>query len=359
MRLHPYIPVSVNGDLKNLNLTDEILYWYPWIANVSNKNTYLMLHEQWGPSGEYPDPPPPGYEYYITSGDSLMFGLPEQIAANVDGKIIHLTGSILPDSFDTNQITYMSYNTAHRRIAGIPHIPDFKKNLRYKASALTNRVTQSKAIIFAALMHYLGQENCTVSLNNNFYHTKNIHDWQLTGNDVCDSFSEFFRKKWQDKKITLDDDDGKFSDSYNNSAYKQAALNFTQESYHYSFTVQGGRSFIQPGPFVTEKTWKAILSSSAFIPVGQCYVYKWLTSLGLQFDYGPLDLSFDEDPGNLTRIEKIVALIKSLQQWSAQDLYAMTCDSTRHNQQHVKSAEFWNLCEQSNSKIYNLMASLK
>lgn len=354
--IHPYIPVSVQGPIQDIKITDEALFWYPWIANISNKNIYLMLQAQWGPNGEYPDPPPPGYEYYITSGDSYMFGLPEYMAKHVDGKIIHLTGSIIPDSFDTDRVQYVSYNNAHRRISRIPRTPILSKNIQYKTSALTNRVTQSKAIVFSALKHYLGKD-CVTSLHHNLYGEKNIHGWQLTGNHTCDFFLQQFQNQWLHTKLQLPQDDG-IEGSYNNTAYQQAALNFTQESYHYSFTFQGGHSFIQPGPFVTEKTWKSLLSSTAFISVGQAYVYRWLRSLGLRFDYGPLDLGFDEDPGNLTRLEKIVTLIESLQSWSAHDLYAMTRDSTEYNAQYVQSSEFWKLCEGTNQSVNQLLGSL-
>jgi hypothetical protein len=342
--------------LKDLKITDKMLYWWPWIGNLKNKNVYLFLCAQWKWDGSYPDSPPPGYDYYITHGDSYMFGLPEHMAKHVDGKIIHLTGSIIPDSFDTDQIRYVSYNNIHQRIAGIPRTNDLVKDIQYKASALTNRVTQSKAIVFAALKHYLGND-CVTSLHHNLYRSKDIHQWQSTGNDVCDQFSSMFQDTWNHVQLQLLHDDG-IEGSYNNTAYQQAALNFTQESYHYSFTMQDGRSFCQPGPFITEKTWKSLLSSTAFISVGQAYVYRWLKSLGLRFDYGPLDLGFDDDTGNLTRLEKIVTLIESLQSWSAQDLYEMTRASTEYNAQYVQSSEFWNLCEDTNESVYQMLGSL-
>ena len=119
-----------------------------------------------------------------------------------------------------------------------------------------------------------------------------------------------------------------------------------------------GHGYIEPGPFVTEKTWKCIISSTAFIPVGQMYTYHWLNTLGLKFDYGELNLDFDNDPGNLTRLEKIVKLIESLQSWSAPDLYEMTRLSTEYNAEYVTSKEFWNTCERTNESVYQLLGSL-
>jgi len=354
--MHPYIPVPVNSSVRDLKITDEILHWWPWVTNLKNKNGYLFLSARWKQDGSYPNTPPPGYDYYITHGDSYMFGFPEHLAQHVDGQIIHLTGSIIPNSFDTDQIQYVSYNNIHQRIAGIPRTPTLSKNIQYKASALTNRVTQSKAIVFAALKHYLGEDSVT-SLHHSLYGEKNVHSWQPSGNNTCDHFAAMFQEQWNHVQLQLPQDDG-IEGSYNNTAYQQAALNFTQESYHYSFTMQDGRSFCQPGPFITEKTWKSLLSSTAFISVGQAYVYQWLQSLGLKFDYGSLDLGFDQDPGNLTRIEKIIKLIESLHSWSAQDLYEMTKSSSEYNAEYVNSKEFWNTCERTNESLYQLLGSL-
>jgi len=120
----------------------------------------------------------------------------------------------------------------------------------------------------------------------------------------------------------------------------------------------GTKTYVEPGPFVTEKTWKCLLSRTAFVPVGQVHTYEWFRQLGLKFDYGELDLEFDNDAGNLTRLEKIVGLIESLRYWSAQDLYEMTLESTRHNHELVTSTRFWDICEQSNADVYKILKGL-
>lgn len=354
--IYPYFPSKVNSAVKDLEITDELLYWYPWIPDLKNKNTYLFLQQEWGANG-YPTLPPDGYDYYITSGDSLMFGLPEYMVTKLSGQVVQLTGCMMPDNVDGKNFRYVTHNTAHKRVNRYRRLDNFTKNISYKASALGTRVTQSKAIVFAALMHYLGQENCAIGLPNDTIEAKNVHHWQNTSNPVCDHFLKMFFEQHAGKKYFLADDDLNLH-GYNNSAYRQSALNFTQESYHYSFTATEKGNFIQPGPFITEKTWKCIISSTAFISVGQCYVYRWLKSLGLEFDYGPLNLDFDEDPGNLTRLEKIVALIESLQAWSAADLYEMTRESTQHNSEYVQSKEFWQRCEDSNAETYKLLTNL-
>jgi len=350
------IPVKVFGDIRTIKITEEILWWYPWIADLRHKNIYLALGLDWKADGSYPDVPPLGYEYYISHGDTLMFGWPEHVIGQIDGKMIHLTGALMPDSFDTDRIRYVPYNSAHKRIQGIV-CQEIIKNIQHKTSALVNRVSQSKAVIFAALKNILDEKDCVVSLNHKLKMDHHVHGWQLTSHEVCDYYTTLFKDHWLDKKINLPNDDG-IDHSYNNSAYQTAALNFTMESYHYSAMTNGTRTYVEPGPFVTEKTWKCLLSRTAFVPVGQAYTYRWFRQLGLKFDYGELDLDFDDDAGNLTRLEKIVKLIKSLRDWSAEDLYEMTLDSTQHNYDLVTSQKFWDTCEESNADVYKILQGL-
>lgn len=360
--LQPYIPATINSSLKDLDVTDEVLYWYPWIADLKkqNKNVYLHLEAWWKLDGSYPDLPPPGYDYYITSGDVFMYHWPKQISQVVDGKIIHLLRAMPMDAEDTDRIKFLSCTMAHLQLNKLPKPVEITKDIKYKASALTSRVTQSKAIIFSALKSFLSDEEFVGSLNHKFVDSlaKNVHNWQMSGNEICDRHTKDFVANWLDKKIALPKDD-MIEGSYNNSAYLNSALNFTQESYHYSYMVEDGRGYVEPGPWITEKTYKCLLSKTAFIPVGQMYSYHWLKTLGLRFDYGKLDLTFDEDPGNLTRLAKIVQLIESLKQWSAMDLYEMTRASTEYNYEYIQSNDFWNRCEATNQECYNYLTNLE
>lgn len=355
--MYPYIPAQVNSSLKDLIITNEILYWYPWITDLKNKNMWLALAQGWKSDGSYPDIPPPGYDYYIVTGDSLMFGFAEKISKQTKGKVIQLSGPIIDSNFSTEQVTYLAYTADHRRIARMPTRWPINKDIKYKASALTNRVTQSKAIVFSALTNLLDKQDFVGSLNHAHSLSKNVHNWEMSGNIACDKHTKNFVDNWLDKKVLLHNDD-RAEGSYNNPAYQNSALNFTQESYHYSYMIHNETPIIEPGPFVTEKTWKCLLSKTALIPVGQYKSYNWLEQMGMKFDYGKLDLSFDNDPGNLTRLEKIVNLIELLNQWSAQELFDMTRDSCEYNYNHVLSKDFWAMCEKHNQPTVDFLISL-
>jgi hypothetical protein len=357
-QLLPCTPKPTNGSLQNVKITQEILYWYPWIAGLKNKNIWLALGQEWKSDGSYPDMPPAGYEYYIVSGDSGMFGFAEQISQATGGKVIQLLGMCGSSDFTTNLVNYVPHIYAHQQIARMPTSWPINKNITYKASALTNRLSQSKVIIFSALKSLLNEQDFVGSLNHAHLHLKNVHDWKMSGNAVCDKHTKNFIDNWLDKKFVLPNDD-RSEGSYNNPAYQNSALNFTQESYHYSYmTDNRGNSYIEPGPFLTEKTFKCLLSKTAFIPVGQYKSYAFLEHMGMKFNYGELDLSFDNDSGNLTRLEKIVGLIESLNQWSAQDLFEMTRASTEYNYDYVRSGDFWNTCERLSTKTRNYLSNL-
>ena len=354
--MHPYIPLQINSSVRDLKLTDEILYWYPWIAKLQNKNIWLALSQRWTSTGDLPSCPPPGYEYYIVTGDSLMFGLAEKIASHTNGRVIQLTGPVIEVGLSTDYVKYVPYTSDHRRINRMPML-DITKDIKHKASALVNSIRHSKVIIFAALTDMLDEKDRVVSLNGKPYLDSHVHGWQMSGNAVCDHYMTMFKDQWLGKKISLPNDTG-LEHSYDISPYQTAALNFNMESYFYSFMDNGTRTYIEPGPFLTEKTWKCILSKTAFVSVSQYQSYAWLEQMGLNFDYGELDLDFDNEEGNLTRLEQIIDLIESLRYWSAQDLYEMTRSSCEHNYDHVMNKEFWRRCELFNQPTINLLTRL-
>lgn len=222
------------------------------------------------------------------------------------------------------------------------------KDIKYKASAFSNRITQSKLIVFTALMSYLGKSNCYVTLSD-WIDERNIHYRQATGNIILDRLSEKFYNEYLGKSIQVDEFDHwqnnvpTFTANPWTPAYQYSALNFTNESFHYSY--QG--SYIRPGPFVTEKTLKCLLGATGMIPVGQMDTYHTLSELGFEFDYD-FDTAWDRLPGDLDRLTAVIKLIQSLSDYSAKDIYQMTQKSSLHNQNHIRSGEFGAVCKKVN-----------
>lgn len=344
-----YVPYYCQGRADRLIQDPEVQYWYPWLQDLQGTNTFAHL------SAVFPDEPPPGFNYYILNGNVGMTGWAEQIYDRVRRPIFVLS---LPevngypcDHPDIHYVPYTHYHLLARRLQDYLPDHDFtaEKKIQYKASALTRRLTEIKIVIFTAMMRYLDPNDRVVSLYDDL-ELKNVHGWEPTGDAVIDDLVQEFRDRWLGKTMTIDLDQVTMfnQDSVLHAGYLNSALNFTQESFHYSFMYDQGREYIAPGPFLTEKTFKSVLTCTAFIPAGQYHSYHWLERMGMQFDYGDLDLSFDLDPGNNSRMCRLVDLIRSLDQWSAQDIYAMTRNSTLHNRELVISGDFGQACERFN-----------
>lgn len=228
----------------------------------------------------------------------------------------------------------------------------------HKASAFCSRITQSKLLIFTGLAEYMGTDQCLLSLSN-WLEEQNVHCKMPTGNTTLDAVSDIFWSKYWGKIFKIDDYNTleqnfqNFTSNFYTDAYQRAAIHFTNESYHYS--LMNGR--IRPGPFLTEKTWKPLAAGQPFIPVGQFETYRTLEKLGFQFDYG-FDTTWDLDPGNLTRLESIIGLIKDLSAWSIDEIDYATKESTTHNLEHINSGNFAKTCEKHNRDSINQVLDL-
>lgn len=328
-------------DILGYHLLDDIKF---------PKKTYFSLHIEWGA-----DDLPPGYDLYV-----LSFHL-EQINHDwieKQSKLIKTRIIILADFNDYQYIWpenvyyvrwiywHIALDQMMQRFNG-----EIRKQIKYKASAFCNRITQSKLVVTTALLEYLDNHDTLVSLSDKI-EPKNVHFFQSSGNHCVDLMTEIFKSKYQGIKIKIDDFTEKinYQDYTANPyvhAYQNAALHFTNESFHYSQMQYGEKICVLPGPHLTEKTFKCILGATPFISVGQFDVYRTLEELGLVFDYG-IDLSFDQDPGNLSRLESIVNLIKTIKNISAEDLHLRAKDSSDHNRQLVLDNVFYNHCEMKN-----------
>jgi hypothetical protein len=304
---------------------------------------------------------PLGHPMYVITFHQERFDWEWIIAQSkriTDVPIIILNDGSVYDLPLPPNVRFYNYYSWHEHIDRVRNWwPDPQpKNIRYKVSNVCNRVTQSKLLIFTALMQYLKRDELLVKLAN-WVQDKNVHGWMATGVRELDDLMAIFQEKYLGVEILLDDFCN-VKDNYQrwNSnpwqpLYLESALHFVSESYHYSLMHIDGQSFTVPGPQYSEKLYKCLLAGTPFIMVGQFESHKYLSDLGLRFDYGDLDLSWDLDPGNLTRMVGIVNLIKTLRDYSMEDLVEMTNDSTKHNTDLIWSGEFYRTCQEHNRKI--------
>ena len=310
-----------------------------------NPKVFFYLHTMWPSLEDKNYNLPPGYDYYIVSSHMEHIDFNWLKKQDV-GPIYYLTDYNFYQDYNLPNVEFFQWMNYHNALDKMISWfgTDYKKNITHKASIFCNRITQSKMIVTTALLETLQKEELLISLSD-WLEEKNVHNWQPTGNSVLDELTNTFRNSYYGKKFKMDEWANELNLQFYTAdpkqiAYQNAALHFTNESFHYSLMGED----ILPGPHLTEKTLKCLLGGTAFIPVGQFDVYRTLETFGMQFDYG-LDLSFDQDPGNLTRLEKIVKLVNEVASIDKFDLYTQTKSSSQHNQDLILSGEFAKMCE--------------
>lgn len=322
-----------------------------WLKSLSDR-TWLALWQR------YPDQDLPlGYRSYVVSFhlEAVDVEWIRTQCDRIDAPIILLFDGSYYNWPRKDNLYPICYFYWHHQCRKIQHwhgkqttIPERK----YLASAVCSRITQSKLLTFTAIAEHIGIDQSRLILSD-WLEEKNVHGREKTGNRTLDLLSDIFWSNYFGKKIKQDVYDQelnyqKHTSNFKTNLYQDCAIHFTNESYHYSQIYDN----IRPGPFLTEKTFKCIVGGQPFIPVGQFDTYGTLSKLGFKFDYD-FDISWDQDPGNLTRLESIVKLIKEFSKWSVNDIDRATRSSTVHNLEHLNSGDFAKTCERHNQIAMN------
>jgi hypothetical protein len=341
----------VCGPIAGTQDTIPPILGYNWISKLPDKKIYFALMQGWDIADL-----PNGYDYYIVSFHLEVANLPWLKKQKVNGQIIVLVDS---DRFNLTipGVHFLPYFYWHYQIEKMQEWFGVRptKNLipQYKFSSVCNRITQSKLWITTKLLE-TAKESSLVVLNS-WLVDKDVHSWQPTGHSKLDQLTQIFCEKYLGKEIKIDDFDNETQNEQQITAtpwqplYQDCALHFTNESFHYSSMIEDNRQYIWPGPFLTEKTFKCLLGGTAFVPVGQFETYKTLTDLGFNFEYD-FDTSWDLDSGNLSRAASIIDLIDYLNQLSIDQLLSQTQESTRYNQNHITSGNFFKQCKDKNEE---------
>lgn len=340
-----FCPVSWHGIPSEFTRSDV----YPWVTDLPiDKKIYCAFWQNWATISL-----PPEFDFYIISYHTENVNLDwlKDQRSKIDGKFIILfPGNSY--SYHLPNTEFISYNDWHQDIDKIfswhgTGVTQHQK--KFKFSAVSNRITQSKIWVTTKLLECNATDY--LILHNPFYlQEKNVHLWQKTGNLKLDELTEIYLKKYRNLQLSDEFDSKKDNFQKINSnpwqpQYTETALHFTNGSFHYSYMQNDDQAFIYPGPDIDEKTLKCLIAGIPFIACGQFEIYRTLSRLGFEFDYG-FDLSWDDDPGNLTRFEKICDLIDYLSQYSIDDIQEMTKRSTTHNTEFISKRGFYARGEQ-------------
>jgi hypothetical protein len=316
-------------------------------------NTWCSLYRNWFDK----DPLPSGYDLYVISYylEALDIDWIIDQCASVGAPIILLSDNNYYDFPAPPNLHCYTFYSWHRQLDLMSQwFPDkTEKNITHKASAVCHRVTQSKLIVITALIQSLGLDQCIIVLND-WLEDANVHNRQPTGSHKLDDLANIFWETLYGNKITFDDFDQTknqqriTSDPWSN-IYQSSAINFTNESFHYSYMHTKHGKFCYPGPFLTEKTFKCLLGGTGFVPVGQYDTYRSLGNLGFQFEYG-FPTEFDQVDKNITRLEKIIDLIHYFKGFTYEEIFEMTEQSSLHNQDHIFSGKLFEICQNHNDR---------
>lgn len=331
------------------NVSSAVVGEMSWLNELPN-NTWCSLWRNWSTQSDLPA----GYDLYIVSYhlEAIDINWVLRQCQLTSAPIVLLSDNNYYDFPKPENLYCFTYIYLHRQAEKMcAWFPDsVVKNLQYKASSVCHRISQSKLLIFTALAEELNTD--ALQILSTWLEGSNVHHKQKTNNKLLDSISDIFWGEYFGREIRIDN----FNNSMNQQRitgdpwtpiYQNCALHFTNESFHYSLMVNDDSEFIHPGPFLTEKTLKCLVGATGFIPVGQFETYSTLKKLGFEFDY-QFDLSFDQDPGNLTRLQSIIAFIADLKTMSVGDIFTATRESSLYNQEHILSGKFAEICEKVN-----------
>jgi hypothetical protein len=332
---------------------------YEWIKTFPS-TVYYALFLGWDEADL-----PKNFDYYVISfhREAVDLAWVKKQAKNLNALIFVLHDGNYYD-VKINGVTFLPFYYWHYQLDKMLTLfgSTFQKAIKYKASAFCNRITQSKLYVFTALAKYLPESDRLITLSK-WIEQDNIHNGDFTGNQTLDNLYDEFEKNWLGKEIKIDD----FNNSTDNMqiitgnpgqpAYQECALHFTNESFHYSFMMDDYIPYTYPGPFITEKTLKCLLGATGFVPVGQFESYKTLESLGLNFNYD-FDTAFDNDPGNLSRLESIVKLIQQLADMDTDQIFNATKDASEYNQHQIINGTFFKNCKEVNENTVETLHQL-
>lgn len=94
-----------------------------------------------------------------------------------------------------------------------------------------------------------------------------------------------------------------------------------------------------PGPYLSEKTWLALVAGLAILPNGMPGTYTHLQSMGFRMDW-PWPMDFDLEPGDVSRLDKVIDTMEWILAQNEQDLISCIRSNCEFNFHHVRSLDF-------------------
>lgn len=246
------------------------------------------------------------------------------------------------------------------------------KTHKYKFSSLSYFRRPNRAVVTAALYTY--------ARFNSLFTWRNLdNDPTCAHADLINTFRNhrlFKDMDWgffdQDFLMTQDNITNKMqADGVNfnvrdsmldidNPAFRESLININNETDSFGWMDNGIERYNRPGPFLTEKTWKTLITGCALLNSGQPGTMQFIRdAYNLPLDYS-YDTSYDNEIKDFDRFAGLVETIQNIEKSSLKNLVDANIDVCQRIQDivldpdYVQSMRNYNLAQ--DEKIMELMA---
>lgn len=339
------LPQNVKGPWQEIKNRPEVGYLY---ENLSFNDAYCWLNCQIFDGRLIPID---CYSKFVFSFHTEF--LEHQILRNFFDKHSDKSFLLITDwkyhetLFPTNVET-VTWITLHKQSENIIRSHGFgkQKTPSKKLSSLSYRHEFHKAAITAYLLSHTKDSDCVLS----WWDVKYQQPYYLKpGLYIHPEISQYVRNpSFQNRApIKLDkfDNNPLANTQWRHAAYLDCVFNLSNESCFNTMSEIGRL----PGPYLTDKTWKALLSGTALLPVGQAGTLEHLRQLGLVFEY-QIDLSFDCLIQDDERIIGIFRAIDTILGRSIDRLHQDVAESNKYNINQFVTKKFQQACQHHNDQ---------
>ena len=232
-------------------------------------------------------------------------------------------------------------------------VPDVDwTNKTYKISSLSNRITQYRYYVTAALLR---RTDVFFTWNyNQVPGNHHAHIYGTTGWPRRDQLLAQCANKLNqpiNAEIFVNDPAVSLNLSSAHPAYANSLVNSINENKDVTWTANLG---FGPGPYMTEKTWKPLMSGCALLFSGAYGTKHRLEQIGFAFDY-PWSNDYDQITGDLERLEQILNTIDTILDMSHQHIITHIQSSIEHNQNILINGQVSKYIDQVNQQGFDLL----
>ena len=226
---------------------------------------------------------------------------------------------------------------------------EFLEQRKYLLSSLVNQPSYYKTIVTSHLhKNYRDQNNLVWTWNTvnskDRCNSMDLLDFETQNSIIDDLRNHYFQNLKNTSRAHEVFANLPISDFYSFGPIPQSWVNITNET----FINETIGNIVCPGPNVTEKTWKPLMTGTAMIPQGQSKTYSMFENFGFEFNY-PWDKSYDLLTGDYDRLLGTLNVIDYVMN-NPDTVLKEVYDSCKYNFSWVRSPGLIKRIEELNEK---------